>query len=152
MVDRRNPFERIEDLFNRVNRQFGDASRTWEMDTDDRGQFDFSTGSTSLDLADHGDEFVVTVDVPGYEADDLSSSLSGDTLLVSGERERETAFDEDDETYIRREREMQSFSRQIHLPEPVDADEVHATVNNGILTIHLPKLESTGESHSIDIE
>ncbi|WP_306058287.1 Hsp20/alpha crystallin family protein [Natronococcus wangiae] len=151
MADRRNPFESLEELFNRLNRQFGDAARTWEVETGGEGQFDFGAESTSLDLADHDDEFVVTVDVPGYEADDLSSSLSGETLLVSGERERETESDEDD-SYIRRERQLQSFSRQVRLPEPVDAEGVHATVNNGVLTIHLPKLEPSGESHTIDID
>ena len=151
MADRRNPFESLEELFDRLNRQFGDRARTWEMETGSESQFDFGTESTNLDLADHDDEFVVTVDVPGYEADDLTSSISGETLLVSGERERETADDEDD-SYIRRERQLQSFSRQVRLPESVDVEAVRATVNNGVLTIHLPKLESSGESHAIDID
>ncbi|TYL38685.1 heat-shock protein Hsp20 [Natronococcus pandeyae] len=151
MADRPNPFESLEELFGRLNRQFGDKAQTWEMETGGESQFDFGAASTNLDLADHGDEFVVTVDVPGYEADDLTSSISGETLLVSGERERETADDEDDR-YIRRERQLQSFSRQVQLPEPVDVDAVHATVNNGVLTIHLPKLEASGASHSIDID
>jgi HSP20 family protein len=150
MSDRHNPFEHLEEMFNRLNRQFGEAARDWERGADSHGQFEFAAGSTSLDLADHGDEFVVTVDVPGYETDDLTSTISGNTLFLSGERTH-TEADEDD-TYLRREREMQSFSRQVELPDPVDADGIEATVNNGVLTIHLPKLEPTDESHTIDID
>jgi HSP20 family protein len=151
MTNRRNPFEHLEELFNRMNRQFSEAARNWEMDAERRGQFEFGAESTSLDLAEHDDEFVVTVDVPGYDSDGLTSTLSGETLLISGEREREATADEDD-SYIRREREMQSFSRQVQLPEPVDADGVEATVNNGVLTIALPKLEPSEEARSIDID
>ncbi|WP_049888959.1 Hsp20/alpha crystallin family protein [Natronococcus occultus] len=148
MASRRNPFDRLEELFDRLNRQFEEAPRTWE--TENGSRFAVAAGGTSLDLADHDDEFVVTVDVPGYEPDDLESRLSGDTLFLSGERGSETTDERED--YLRRERELESFSRQVTLPEPVDADGIEATVNNGVLTIRLPKLEPGGSSHAIDIE
>lgn len=152
MAGRRNPFDHLEELFDRLNRQFEEAARTWESETETggEGQFAFAAGGTRLDLADHDDEFAVTVDVPGYEPDDLDSRLSGDTLFISGERESEATDERGD--YLRRERELESFSRQVTLPEPVDADGIEATVNNGVLTIRLPKLEPDESSHAIDIE
>lgn len=153
MADRPRPFDGIDELLDRLNRQIETAARSWETQVDDRSQLDLSMGGseTSLDLADEGDEFVVTIDVPGYESDDLELRLSGDTLAVSGEREhRQESGDE--ENYIRRERKTQSFSRQLRLPDPVDIDEVEASVNNGILTITLPKREPADEARSIDIE
>ncbi|QSW98958.1 Hsp20/alpha crystallin family protein [Haloterrigena alkaliphila] len=177
MADRSSPFDGLEELLERLNRQLETATRSWESGLDQRSRLDLSMGGsgTALDLADAGDEYVVTVDVPGYESDDLDSRLHGETLAISGERERtvekrgpdeeggsdeESGPDEADETgtgasdgtYIRREREMKSFSRRIDLPDPVDADAVTASVNNGILTVRLPKLESSGETHSIEIE
>ncbi|GAB3668891.1 Hsp20/alpha crystallin family protein [Halopiger thermotolerans] len=157
MADRSDPFDSIADLFDRLSRQFETAARSWDAEMDVRdgggGRFDFSMSqsSTSLDLADEGEAFVVTVDVPGYDTDDLEIRLEGETLSVRGEREREEEAG-DDENYIRRERAVQSFSRQVRLPEPVDADEVSATVNNGILTVRLPKREPSDESTSIDVE
>lgn len=158
-----SPFDGLENLFDRLSRHFGTAARSWESEFDARSQLDLTTGesATRLDLADHGDTFVVTVDVPGFESDDLESRLRGDTLEIRGERER--AFETDDVTdaddahespgtYIRRERETQSFSRQVKLPDPVDADAVTASLNNGILTIWLPKYEPSGETHTIDLE
>ena len=184
MSDRPTPFDGLEDLFDQLNRRLETAARTWQSEVDDRSRLDLSMGGggTRLDLTDRGDEFVATVDVPGYESDDLEIRLRGDTLAISGER-RQT-FEESDEiderddlegteheetrgtsdrdragetserggTYIRRERELQSFSRQVRLPDPVDADAVTATVNNGVLTVRLPKLEPSGETRTIDID
>ncbi|WP_254523702.1 Hsp20/alpha crystallin family protein [Natrinema caseinilyticum] len=154
MSDRPRPFDGLEALLNRLNRQLETAARSWETQLDNRSQLDLSVGAaaTSIDLADEGDEFVVTADVPGYESDDLELRLSGETLALSGNRERAEDIGGDEENYIRRERELESFSRQIRLPESVDADTVRASVNNGILTIRLPKREPTDEAHSIDID
>lgn len=151
MADRPNPFEGIEALLDRLNQQFETATRTWESGLEDRSKLEFSTDAgTSLDLADEGDEFVVVVDVPGYETDDVDLRLSSDRLSITGEREE--AVEEGEEQFIRHERKQQSFSRQLRLPEPVVADDVSATLNNGVLTVRLPKREPGSESRSIDIE
>ncbi|MEY7849757.1 Hsp20/alpha crystallin family protein [Natrarchaeobius sp. A-rgal3] len=153
MSGRSGPFDELGELFDRLARQLETAARSWETEVDDRSRLDLSMrgSTTSLDLTEEGEAFVVTVDVPGYETDDLEISLVDGTLRIRGERTQE-ADREDEETYIRREREMRSFSRQVRLPEPVDADDVDATLNNGVLTISLPKLEPDGNGHTIDIE
>ncbi|WP_265111712.1 Hsp20/alpha crystallin family protein [Halosolutus halophilus] len=152
MADRPSPFDGIEDLLERLNRQFETATRSWETGLEDRSQFNLSTDTagTSLDLADEGSEFVVTVDVPGYETDDIDLRLSGDRLSITGEREQEV--EEGDEQFIRQERKQQSFSRQLRLPEPVVTDDVEASLNNGVLTVRLPKHDPSTESQSIDID
>ncbi|RKD97891.1 Hsp20/alpha crystallin family protein [Halopiger aswanensis] len=160
MADRSDPFDSITELFERLSRQLETAARSWdaEMDVRDGGgsRFDFSMthSSPSLDLADEGEEFVVTVDVPGYDTEDLEIRLSGETLSIRGEREHEAerGGDGEHEQYIRRERAVQSFNRRVQLPDSVEADDVSATVNNGILTVQLPKREPADESTSIDIE
>ena len=159
MSDRPKPLDDLENILERLNRQIETAARSWESELGTRGQLDLSMGGadTALDLADRGDEFVVTVEVPGYERDDLELMIRGETLSISGDRKREFEEETDEPgssqgTYIRRERETQSFSRQVQLPEPIDADGVTATVNNGILTVRLPKAEPSDESRTIDIE
>ncbi len=152
---RPNPFQGLENLFEQMSRQFESAARSWETNAGDESgsKFDFSIGESvnGLDLAEGDDEFVVTVDVPGYETADIEVRLSGanDVLHVDGERSRETDADEDQ--FIRRERRAQSFSRRVQLPQPVDDEDVTARLNNGVLTITLGKAESD-ESHHIDIE
>lgn len=180
MGDRTNPLDGLEELLERLNRQLETAVRSWESEFGTRSHLDLSVGESAirLDLADHGDSFVVTVDVPGFETDDLETRLRGETLEISGEREQvrtprreiDDEPDTDDEVvdeaegdgrtqqadataeYIRREREVTSFSRRIRLPEPVDVDGVTASLNNGILTVTIPKRDLTSGSHTIDIE
>lgn len=138
-----------------MSRQFESAARSWETSAGGEfGQkFDLSLGESAngLDLAEGDDEFVVTVDAPGYETDDIEVRLSGsnDVLHVDGERSHERDADEDQ--FIRRERRAQSFSRRVQLPQSVDDEDVDARLNNGVLTITLGKREAD-DSHRIDIE
>jgi HSP20 family protein len=149
MDDRRNPFEEIERLFDRMGSQFqGDlGGGLGEMS---------SMGGTgvAMDLADHGDEFVVTADLPGYRKENIDVQLRGDQLHVSAERETESQQDEggDGGRFIRRERERQSANRTLTLPEEVDEDGVSASYRNGVLTVHLSKADASSGGHSIDIE
>ncbi|WP_254764103.1 Hsp20/alpha crystallin family protein [Natrinema marinum] len=154
MSRRPGPFDGIDELLDRLNRQIETAAQSWETGIDNRSQLDLSMGGskTSIDLADEGDEFVVAADVPGYESEDLELRLTGETLAISGNREHTEEVGGEAENYIRRERKTQSFSRQVRLPDPVDADAIRASVNNGVLTVRLPKLEPSEESRSIEIE
>ncbi|WP_459884130.1 Hsp20/alpha crystallin family protein [Halostagnicola bangensis] len=150
MSKRTNPFE---ELLERLTRQLQSAKRSSERATEmNPERFGMSVGSpeTGIDMTDSGDEFVVVVDVPGFEQDDIDVRLTKRKLSIDGEREHE--IDESEETYLRRERQTRSFSRQLTLPDPVDAEAVDAQLNNGVLTIHLPKLEPDEAAHSIDIE
>ncbi|MFP8890116.1 Hsp20/alpha crystallin family protein [Natrialbaceae archaeon A-CW2] len=151
MARRSNPFEDLAELVDRLSQEFETAARSWNPD-DTRGGFGWSLEERepSIDLADHGDAFVVTADVPGYAADDLESRLSNGTLHISGTRSE--TDETTDETFIRRERTTQSFDRRVSIPEPVDSDGVSATLNNGVLTIRLEKAEPTAGQVGIDIE
>lgn len=139
-----SPLEELERLIQRMNRQFEEASRSWEGTALGSG-----TGTVSLDLVERDDEFLVTVDLPGFERDDVDIAVTDHTLRVEAEREVET--EEGDEQYIRRERRQASTRRSVQLPEEVDTGAVSARMRNGVLTVTLPKLEATTARH-IDIE
>ncbi|WP_411965313.1 archaeal heat shock protein Hsp14 [Haloferax sp. YSMS24] len=134
----RNPFDEIEDLFDRMGRSFEDSGLTRFQDI-------------SLDLVDADDSIEVVADLPGFEKDDLEVSVRGRQLSISADRSEST--DVDEENYIRRERTQRSVSRTVTLPAEVKRDEVTAQYRNGVLTITLPKMEPDAEdSSSIDIE
>ncbi|MFB6081184.1 MAG: Hsp20/alpha crystallin family protein [Halanaeroarchaeum sp.] len=140
---RRNPFDDIDRLFDRLNRQLETAADRWEDESAFGGDF-------AVDVEDAGDEFVVTVDLPGFEKDAVDVRVKDRTLTI--EADRETASESDpDSNYIRRERHTQSVSRHVTLPETVDTDDVSATMKNGVLTVTLGKLEGGG-GRSIDVE
>lgn len=146
MASRSNPFEEIERFFERMSHEFEDAARTYR----EGGKFGLVETPLAMDVADHDTEFVVTVDIPGYERDDIDVDVTDHTLHIHADREAES--EEEAENYIRRERRQQALDRSIRLPDAVDADAVTAKLQNGILTITLPKTEPTRAHKHIDIE
>ena len=106
----------------------------------------------SVDVADHGEEYVVTADLPGFDKEDIDVSLREDVLTISAEHEEETSEENDEGRYLRQERRHQSASRSVTLPERVDESGVSAQHRNGVLTVTLPKLDAEeGDSTHIDI-
>lgn len=95
-----------------------------------------SDGLPAMRVRDGQDALSLLLDVPGFTADDLSISLENDTLTLRGERTMETP-----EGYEvrRRERGAVSFARTLSLPCRVDAEGVEATLEAGVLSLHLPK-------------
>ncbi|MFP9060913.1 Hsp20/alpha crystallin family protein [Natrialbaceae archaeon A-chndr2] len=138
---RRNPFEDLEEMLDRLSEQFDGGVGTDGLPV---------PSSVPVDVVDRVDEYVVTADLPGFETEDIDLTLADGTLRLEAE---DTDEDETlDEHYIRRERTQRSISRRIRLPEPVDEEGVSAGYNNGVLTVTLPKLEEGDDSKQIDIE
>ncbi|WP_135854736.1 Hsp20/alpha crystallin family protein [Halorussus salinus] len=146
MAGRKNPFEDLEQMIERMSRQFEES-----MGGEIAGQLG---GGASVDVADRGDEFVVTADLPGFRKEDIDVTLRGDHLQIRAETEQETEEEGDEEgRYIRKERRHQSVNRTVTFPEEVDDGNVAAEYRNGVLTVTVGKLAAGGEdSHSIDIE
>jgi HSP20 family protein len=98
----------------------------------------------SVDLTESDKEFVVRLEVPGVHKENMDIGLEGNILTITGRREFRK--DEETEEYIWREREEGKFVRSLRLPKPVEGDKVVAAYENGILTVRLPKLETTVKS------
>ena len=148
MSARNNPFQEIERFFERMSRQFDDASRMWESDGP-FARWTSEVGSMAVDLVEHDDEFVVTVDLPGFEREDVTIEVTDQTLRIGAEHEE--TVDEEDERYLRKERRHTSTKRSIRLPDAVDREAVAARMRNGVLTVTLPRLE-VEEAREIEIE
>ena len=129
-------------------RQFDEATRRWG-ESDAMRFLQPQSEAMSLDLVEHDDEFVVTVDMPGFERDDVDLKVTDKTLRIAGEHEE--SVEEDEDRYLRRERHHETVRRSITLPTEVDTEGVTAKMNHGVLTVTLPKLD-VEESRSIDID
>lgn len=135
---RRNPFDELEDMFDRMSRQ---------LETGDLGEFN----AVPVDMQDHGDEYTVVADLPGYTVDDIDLTFADGDLRIDASREEASEeTDEDAGTYVHRER-SESASRTVRIPDPVVEDEITASYNNGTLTVTLPKATDAVDGHSIDI-
>jgi HSP20 family protein len=92
-----------------------------------------------MNMTEDPDNYYVRAELPGIKADELDISLTGNSLMVSGER---TIPEENEKArYHRREREAGKFSRVLGLPSPVDSSKVEASCVDGVLTVVLPKAE-----------
>ncbi len=102
-----------------------------------------------MDIIEKGDDLVIRAEVPGIERDAIEVKLEDNTLILSGERVRET--EADDTRAYRRERVYGSFVRSFSLPKTVDATHISATYKNGVLEITIPKVEEA-KPRKIDIK
>jgi HSP20 family protein len=94
-----------------------------------------------IDLIDKETEVLVRAELPGIKREDVSLELAGDRLTVRGEHRHEEKTEEGD--LLRAEISRSSFSRTIALPVGVDAEHVTAELKEGVLEVHLPKVEKT---------
>jgi HSP20 family protein len=93
----------------------------------------------ALDISERKDAYLVTVELPGVEVDDLQITLEDGLLTIQGERH--FAQDSSEQQFHRVERRYGAFRRSITLPAHVMADGIEATVDNGVLQIMVPKME-----------
>jgi HSP20 family protein len=93
----------------------------------------------ALDISERKDAYLVTVELPGVEADDLQITLEDGLLTIQGERY--FAHDSSEQHFHRVERCYGAFRRSITLPAHVLAEGIQATADNGVLQILVPKME-----------
>jgi HSP20 family protein len=93
------------------------------------------------DIADTDKEFLISLELPGLELNEVDVRLSGNMLTVSGERKQKK--EDKDKHFYRLETSYGAFERRFELPQDVrnDPESVQATFKNGILEIKVPKRE-----------
>jgi HSP20 family protein len=97
------------------------------------------------DLFEDNDKFVIRLEVPGLDKQDLDIQVRSDMLIVRGEKryEQESSSGQ----YRIRQCAFGSFNRSIPLTVPVLADHATASYRNGVLRIELPKTEQASGRH-----
>lgn len=148
-----NPFRSLERQFEQLQRQLEATMDVWDGD-----RFDvpgLGGGSRmGVDLVDHDDEYVLTADVPGFEADDIDIRLTDDRIHIAATHEREASEQDEEEegVQIKSERKKRRLQRALRLPEPIEVDGAEAQYRNGVLTITLPKVDpSEADGKKIDV-
>lgn len=92
----------------------------------------------AVDIYETGENIILTADMPGVTADDLSIDLRENTLTLSGDIAPYEAADEED---IAIEYEVGRYFRQFTISEVIDQAKIDANLNNGVLKLTLPKAE-----------
>ncbi len=133
------PFRPMGSLRHELDRLFGDFFPGMGEEGD--GEAFSAVWSPRMDLTETEHEFVVKLDLPGIEKEQVNVDIEDGRLAVSGDRKEEKK--EDKENYLRMERTYGHFFRSIPLPKTAKVDEVKAEFHNGVLRIRIPKTEET---------
>jgi HSP20 family protein len=91
----------------------------------------------AVDVYETEDEFVLELEVPGYEEKELTIEAFDHTLAIAGERSE--AEEKSDKVFRLHERLEKHFERRFELPPEADTKHLTAVFENGVLEVHAPK-------------
>lgn len=120
-------WDRLSENFERMSEMFPTYWRQFPKDI-------------SCDLADRGDRYILTADLPGIQDEDVKVNVSGRQVEISAEHKDQS--EERGKEYIKNERSVLKYRRILTVPERVAESDIMAKMNNGTLTVELPKKSS----------
>ena len=139
-MDRQSPLDSMESWFEQMTEQFGTGLEPWTQ----------RMGRPRIDMAEEETGYTLVVDLPGFTADDVDVYVTDRTLSIEAERGEQRVAG--DANYIQQERSRESLSRRVTLPNDADTEGITASMDEGVLTVTLPRIESLDSGHEIDIE
>jgi len=121
------------------------------------------TAAPAINVSENDKEYKVEVAAPGMGKDDFDIELNEENNLVIKLEKKVEKNDEQPEgakkdsgyRYLRREFSYEKYQQTLILPDDVDKENINATVEHGVLTVSLPKVQSKEEpkmSRKIDIK
>ena len=117
-----------------------DPASSWLSGTDSQSRL-FGTGSDDYELYEQDGEFVLSVEIPGFERDDIEVGWYEGRLTIAAEQEDESR------------NQKRTYRRSFRMPKEIDDDNIRARYQNGILDVYLPSLEgATTKGKTIPIE
>jgi HSP20 family protein len=110
------------------------------------GRYDLFGRTPPIDIQETETEFVIEASLPGMKPEDLQITAAPDQVTIRATKKSEEKTGEKTaeraKTYTRRERYEGELSRTITLPKYVKIEDITATYEHGVLTLHLPKAEA----------
>lgn len=96
------------------------------------------------DIKEKKDKYLIEVDLPGYEKENINLSLKDGYLEVSAKVENEENKEEN-EKFVHKERFYGHCSRSFYVGDQITEEDIHAEFKNGILKISIPKKDENKE-------
>lgn len=129
MIRNRNPYFRlVDDLLN--------DTRPWLANI---GELEKRGFNVALDVEENPAAYLVQANLPGIKLEDISVNIHDDVLTISAETAAEQRAE--DSRTLMRERRYGKLSRSLRFATTVDGDAIEASLDNGVLSITLPKAE-----------
>ncbi len=146
-----SPVHPVLQLHDQIERLFEDAFRGFGFSRHGPAAWPTSIARPAIDVAGDDSGYEITLEVPGIKKSDLHVDVRGDTLYIHGEKSEQS--EDRDRHYYRVERSYGSFQRILSLPEDADAEAIRASLEDGVLTVRIPrKAEVVEASRRIEVE
>lgn len=100
-----------------------------------------SSNLMKTDIREKKDKYIIDIDLPGYDKENINLSLNDGYLEVSAKVSKENK--EDDEKFVRKERFFGECSRSFYVGDQITEEDIEAEFKNGILKVEIPKKEET---------
>jgi HSP20 family protein len=94
----------------------------------------------AVDVLERDDAYVLKAEVPGLSPEQIELQVENDVLTFRGEQKSEQTDERNG--YRRIERSYGSFARSFVLPQGTNVDNIEANVENGVLTVKIPKVQA----------
>ena len=134
-----NPFREMDDLQRRMTSLFDwSPFRRSSLTTDDEN-ITVPEWAPLVDIVEDGKEYLIKVELPEVQKDDVKVTVESGTLTISGERKAEK--EQKGRKFHRVERYYGRFERSFSIPDDAEADNVKAEFKDGVLRVRLAKSE-----------
>jgi len=138
-LTRWNPFREMEDMQRRMSTLFDWSPLRRSSLTPDEENISVPEWAPLVDIAEDDKEYLIKVELPEVQKDDVKVTTEGGTLTISGERKSES--EEKGRKFHRMERYYGRFERSFSIPDDAEPDNVKAEFKDGVLRVHLAKSE-----------
>jgi HSP20 family protein len=136
-----SPWQELEEMSSRLSRAFNDGG------TAESGGPGWVP---AVNVEETKDELVLTAELPGMKQEDVEIELENNILTIRGSKEHTREEKDEERRYHLWERRWGSFQRSFTLPRSVSPDRIGASFENGVLTVHMPKV-AEARSRRIEI-
>ncbi len=99
----------------------------------------------STDVQEFDDHYELDMELPGYKKEDIKATVKEGYLTISAEHSEEKDEKDSEGKYLRRERVSGSCARSFFVGKEVTGEMLHASFENGVLKVNVPKVESKKE-------
>ena len=107
----------------------------------------------AINVKESDKDYVVELAAPGLKKEDFNVNIDKDGNLHIRMESKAEKKDEDKKShYLRREFSYSKYEQTLLLPDDVEKDKIEAKVNDGVLTVNLPKKENKTDNAMKQIE
>jgi HSP20 family protein len=138
-LTRWNPFREMEDVERRMSSLFEWSPLRRGSLTAEEENLTATEWAPLVDITEDDKEYLIKVELPEVQKDNVKVTVESGTLTISGERKAEK--EEKGRKFHRVERFYGRFERSFSIPEDAEADSVKAEFKDGVLRVHLAKSE-----------